>query len=141
VTVGYLVDTSALARWEAPTVAAVLDPALSAGLLWTCPAIELEVLFSCRNVDDFAVVLAERAIAYRHADFEPAVGQVAVELQEALARKGALRSAGPIDLLIAAVAIHRGLTVLHFDADFETLALADPRLSHQWVVPRGSLPW
>lgn len=140
-TVGYLVDKSALARWEAPSVAAVLDPALAAGLLWTCPPVELEVLYSCRNVDDLVTVRNERAVAYQYAELEPAVGRVAVELQEALARNGALRSAGPIDLLIAAVAIHRGLTVLHFDADFETLAKADERLGQQWVVPRGSLSW
>jgi predicted nucleic acid-binding protein len=141
VTVGYLVDKSALARWEVPAVAAVLDPALAAGLLWTCPPIELEVLFSCRNVDDFAAVMGERRAAYRHADLDPADGQVAVELQEALARSGALRSAGPIDLLIAAVAIRRDLTVLHFDADFETLSGADQRLEERWIVPRGSLSW
>jgi predicted nucleic acid-binding protein len=141
VTVGYLVDKSALARWELPAVAAVLEPALSAGLLWTCPPIELEVLYSCRNVEDYLALRGERTVAYRSADLETAVGCVAVELQEALVLTGALRSAGPIDLLIAAVAIDRGLTVLHFDADFETLSRADARLSQQWVVPRGSLPW
>jgi predicted nucleic acid-binding protein len=141
VTVGYLVDKSALARWEAPSVAAVLDPALSARLLWTCPPVELEILYSCRNVADLVTVRSERAIAYQYAELEPAVGRIAVELQEALARKGALRSAGPLDLLIAAVAIHRGLTVLHYDADFERLSRADQRLSQQWVVPRGSLSW
>ena len=39
----YLVDRSALARWDTPTVAAVLAPALAAGLLWTCPPVELDV--------------------------------------------------------------------------------------------------
>ncbi|MGX1272453.1 putative nucleic acid-binding protein [Streptomyces phaeoluteigriseus] len=32
------------------------------------------------------------------------------------------RSAGPVDLLIAAVAEEAGLTLLHYDRDFETIA-------------------
>jgi predicted nucleic acid-binding protein len=43
------------------------------------------------------------------------------------------------DLLIAACAESAGLTVLHYDADFDRIAT----LTHQptqWVVPRGSVP-
>lgn len=43
------------------------------------------------------------------------------------------------DLIIAAVAINHGLTVLHYDADFELIAGFDARLKHEWIVPRGSL--
>lgn len=137
-TPGYLVDKSALARWDNASVAAVLDPALSAGLLWSCPPLELEVLFSCRNASEYAEVRDDRAVAYRHVPLSPEVGVVALELQHALARHGALRSAGPVDLLVAAAAVRHGLTVLHYDADFETLAQADPRVAQRWVLPRGS---
>jgi predicted nucleic acid-binding protein len=139
VTAGFLVDKSALARWDQPAVGAALEPALTAGLLWTCPPVELEVLFSCRNAQEYLTVRQERALAYRHGRLASEVGVVAGELQEALARDGSLRSAGPVDLMIGAVAILEDLVVLHYDADFETLARADERLQQQWVAPRGAL--
>ncbi len=138
-TPGYLVDKSALARWDEPTVAAVLEPALAAGLLWSCPPAELEVLYSCRYHGEYQAVREERADSYHSAPLEADVGAVAMELQEALARSGQLRAVGPIDLLIGAVAVRHELTVLHYDYDFELLAGADPRLRHRWVVPRDSV--
>ena len=66
-TARYLLDKSALARWDQPTVAAVLDPALAAGLLWSCPPIELAVLFSAQSPSEYTVVQHERAVAYSQA--------------------------------------------------------------------------
>jgi predicted nucleic acid-binding protein len=43
------------------------------------------------------------------------------------------------DLLIAAVARRRGLTLLHYDRDFELIA-AVTRQPQEWVVPAGSVP-
>jgi hypothetical protein len=40
--------------------------------------------------------------------------------------------------MIAAAAESSSLTVLHYDADFELIASVI-ELSHEWVVPRGSL--
>lgn len=138
-TARYLLDKSALARWDQPTVAAVLDPALAAGLLWSCPPIELEVLFSAHSPSEYTVVQQERAATYSQAPLVAEVGVTATELQASLASTGQLRAVGPIDLLIAATAVHYGLTVLHYDRDFETLAAADGRVSQRWIVPRGSV--
>ena len=135
----YLVDKSALARWDEPTVAAVLDPALAAGLLWTCPPVELEVLYSAQSAAEYAAASADRGATYSHAPLGPEIGVVALELQSALVAAGKLRAVGPIDLLIAATAVHRDLTVLHYDGDFELLAKVDGRLAQRWVVPRGSV--
>lgn len=135
----YLVDKSALARWDEPSVAAILDPALTAGLLWSCPPIELEVLYSAQSPAEYAAVSRDRAATYSEGALAPEVGAVAVELQGSLAAAGRLRAVGPIDLLIAATAVHHGLTVLHYDADFELLAEADGRVEQRWVVPRGSV--
>jgi predicted nucleic acid-binding protein len=41
-------------------------------------------------------------------------------VQEQLTAKGEHRSAGPVDLLVAAAAEEAGLTLLHYDRDFET---------------------
>ncbi len=42
------------------------------------------------------------------------------------------------DLLVAAAAEARGLTVLHYDADFDLIAAVTGQ-SCQWVVPAGSI--
>jgi len=42
------------------------------------------------------------------------------------------------DLLIAAAAESRGLTVLHYDADFDLIASVTGQ-SCEWVVPAGSV--
>ncbi|MGW9074899.1 PIN domain-containing protein [Streptomyces yangpuensis] len=43
-------------------------------------------------------------------------------LQRQLADAGAHQCASPVDLLVAVIAQQHGLTVLHQDADFETIA-------------------
>ena len=42
------------------------------------------------------------------------------------------------DLMIAAAAEAHGLTVLHYDADFDRIAKVT-RQPTEWVVPRGSV--
>ena len=42
------------------------------------------------------------------------------------------------DLLIAAAAEARGLTVLHYDADFDRIAAVTGQ-SCEWIVPAGSV--
>lgn len=56
----------------------------------------------------------------------------------ALARTGQHRSVGMADLLIASVAAHHEVTVIHCDSDFETAAGVIP-FEHRWVVERGTV--
>jgi predicted nucleic acid-binding protein len=139
VTARYLVDTSALARWDEPAVAAVLDPALAAGLLWTTPPVELEVRYSAQSPAEYAAVARDRTATYSQGPLAPEIGVIALELHAALAAAGTLRAVGPIDLLIAATAVHHDLTVLHYDGDYALLSDADARVVQRWVVPRGSV--
>ncbi|MFF0592517.1 PIN domain-containing protein [Streptomyces antibioticus] len=44
------------------------------------------------------------------------------EVQRELTEKGRHRSAGAVDLLVAATAELQGLTLLHYDHDFEAIA-------------------
>ena len=138
-TARYLVDKSALARWDEPGVANVLDAALSAGLLWSCPPIELEVGYSAQSVAEYETIRKDRSATYSQAALEPEIGVIALELQAALVETGKLRAVGPLDLVIAATAVHHELTVLHYDKDFELLAKADDRVVQRWVVPRGTV--
>ena len=67
-----------------------------------------------------------------------AVMATAIDLQRALAHWGWHRVSIP-DLIISAAAKHSGLVVLHYDADFESIAkVGGP--DHEWVVPKGSDP-
>ena len=45
---------------------------------------------------------------------------------------------GIVDLLTAVLAAEHGLTVLHYDADFE-IAAELLAFEHRWVLPRGSV--
>ena len=137
--VGFLLDKSALARWSHAGVAAVLNPLLGTGQLWTCPIIELEVRYSARDAAEFDQVSRDRAIAYRWAELTEEVGSTALAMQAELAHHSHLRAVGVPDLLIAATAASYDLTVLHYDADFDTLARFVV-LGHRWVVPRGTCP-
>ncbi|MGV9995040.1 hypothetical protein [Streptomyces sp. NPDC003374] len=55
-----------------------------------------------------------------------------------LTDKGPHRSAGAVGLLVAATAELRGLTVPHYDTDFETIASVTGQPT-QWPAPPGSL--
>jgi len=52
-----------------------------------------------------------------------------ISVQYQMARAGHHRSASPVDLIIAATAAHHGLTVLHDDADYRTVARHAPDLT------------
>ncbi|MER6162094.1 PIN domain-containing protein [Streptomyces sp. NPDC001868] len=53
--------------------------------------------------------------------------------QHALAGKGALAAAGPLDLMICATAAHHGLIILHDEADYATVARFLPDVSERNV--------
>lgn len=135
-TASYLADKSALARFPVPAVAARLRPLLEDGELATCAIVDLEVLYSSRNLADYEAVLEERR-SLDAAPITPEVLATAVDLQHELARRGQHRVPIP-DLIISAAALAAGLVVLHYDADFERLA-AVGGAPHEWVIPQGSL--
>ena len=135
-TAAYLADKSALARFPIRSVAARLRPLLEDGELATCAIVDLEVLYSSRNLRDYEAILEERR-ALDVAPITPDVMATAVDLQHELARHGQHRVPIP-DLIISAAALAAGLTVLHYDADFERIAAAGGA-AHEWVVPQGSV--
>lgn len=134
----WLVDKSALARMARPPVARRLVPILEAGEAATCALVDLEVLFRVRNAKEHDRVRRRRALAYERVPLTEAVFDRAIDVQGRLARSGRHRLPIP-DLVIAAAAESAGLTVLHYDGDFDTIASVT-RQSVEWVVPRGSVP-
>ena len=118
----YLIDTSGLFRILQDKLRQAWADQLAAGMIATCPIVELEFLYSARSLADRLekrrllrevfgwVAMSDRA--YERAD----------EVQQLLTETGRHRSAGPVDLLIAATAEREGLIVLCDDHDFQTVA-------------------
>lgn len=132
----YLADKSALARMTAPAVRQRLEPLLVTGLVATCGIVDLEFGYSARDADTHVAVVAERR-AMPRASIDEAVFDRALAVQGLLARRGQHRLPIP-DLLIAAAAERVGLSVLHYDADFDRIAAVTGQ-PHEWIVPKGSL--
>jgi predicted nucleic acid-binding protein len=135
----YLADKSALTRSDArPEVRDVVEPLMLAGQIATCGIIDLELLYSAPSRAIY-VELASLLRALPRVPLTEAVVDRALEVQAVLAATSQHRSVSLPDLMVAACAEAAGLTVLHYDADFDRVA----RLTGQpvrWVVPRGSVP-
>jgi predicted nucleic acid-binding protein len=134
----YLADKSALARLPQQSVDARLTPLLLAGDVATCSIIDLELLYSARTYADFTQLFADRRalpmVDITQIDFDRALA-----VMHLLARGGKHRGASIPDLLIAAVAERAGLSVLHYDRDFDLIASVTGQ-DVEWVVPAGSVP-
>lgn len=119
---GYLIDTSALARVLLRQNTAEWDDRIAAGLVAVCNITELEVLYSARSATDRARLKSALDAHYAWCPMPDGVYRRSRVIQEQLTAKGGHRSAGPVDLLVAAAAEEAGLTLLYDDRDFETIA-------------------
>jgi predicted nucleic acid-binding protein len=133
----YLADKSALARVHHQDVLHRVGALYLNGRIATCGLIDLELLFSARSAEAHAEVLADRRFLPRVPCGDAAADR-AIEVQGELARTGRHRL--PIEgLLIAAAAELSGLTVLHYDADFDVIGEVTGQPT-EWVVPSGTVP-
>ncbi|MFF9287010.1 PIN domain nuclease [Streptomyces griseosporeus] len=135
-TVRYLIDKSALARYPKPAVRAVIDPLHNAGLLAVCGAVELEVLHSARSKADAERIRDEM----RGFDWLPTPDEAwdrALEIQTQLIRQGNWKALSVADLIIAATAERHGVVVLHYDGDYDMIASVTGQPT-TWVVPAGT---
>jgi predicted nucleic acid-binding protein len=118
----YLVDTSGLFRILQDKLRQAWTDELTAGVIATCPVVELEFLYSARSLADR---IEKRRLLRELFGWVPMSDRAcerASEVQELLTGVGAHRSAGAVDLLVGATAERAGLTVLCADRDFETIA-------------------
>ena len=134
----YPLDTSAAARMRHPEVGARLAPLIEAGLVATTAGLDAEALYSARNPVEYEQLWADRRVAYEYLPTEDEHWQAALQAQRELARQGRHRAVGMPDLLTAVLAAAHGLTVVHYDADFETAATV-VAFEQAWVMPSGSL--
>src|SRR5436190_7679377 len=131
----YLVDTSVLARARQELVGDRLATLARAGRLWTCRLVDLEVVYGSR-ARDVAEVIEER-MALPDAPITAEVMHRALQIAGAMAAEGFHRGAKPADLVIAAAAEAAGLTVLHYDDDYDRIASVT-RQPTEWVAPAGT---
>ncbi|MFI5759629.1 PIN domain nuclease [Streptomyces sp. NPDC051563] len=131
----FLIDTSALARlmWgDAEQYG--WDQAAAAGLIATCPITELEFFYSARSAEDRIRGIEEMRRLFGWVPVDDRAYTRAWQVQELLTRRGQHRSAGAVDLVVAATAELQGLTLLHRDRDFECIAAVTGQ-ALQWYGP------
>ena len=134
----FLIDTSALVRILRQPARLHWDKPLAEGLVARCPITEIEFLYSAKNTEDREQLVEDLDALFNWAPLDDRALTRAWAVQQELTAKGCHRSAGAVDLLVAATAELQGLTVLHYDNDFETIASVTGQPT-QWLMPPGSL--
>ncbi|MEV0299035.1 PIN domain nuclease [Nocardia sp. NPDC050710] len=131
----FLIDTSALVpiMKQDPRFFA-WQRAAAAGLIAVCPIVELEFFFSARSASDREAAVADMRTLFGWEPVDDRAYHRAWEVQGELTKRGQHRSAGPVDLVLAATAELRGLTLLHRDHDFDCIAAVTGQ-PHQWLGP------
>ncbi len=122
---GWLLDKSAAARSADEQVGAQLSEL--AGSLHLCPVGQLEQLYSARSAEEYNALDTDLRDTFPIVDAPPDVFDRVLELQRDLAHHHGMWHRTPIpDLLIACIALHHGLGIVHVDRDFERIAEVRP---------------
>ncbi|MGK4580596.1 PIN domain-containing protein [Kitasatospora sp. HPMI-4] len=131
----YLLDTSALFRLlREPKLQAIWRDAIDAGSIASCYPQRAEFLYSARDGREYDEISEMFADLYPDVSVPKSAGRWIDTVQRRMALASQHRSASAVDLLIAATAAHHGLTVLHDDADYRTVARHAPDLSEHSVL-------
>lgn len=115
----------------------MLEPLLVAGEIASCGIVDLELLYSARDRATYRAT-AEALRGMPRVSVTDAGVQRALEVQGMLAERSQHRAVPLPDLLVAACAENSGLTILHYDADFDRIAKLTGQPT-QWIVRRGSV--
>jgi hypothetical protein len=118
----YLIDTSGLFRILQPALRKAWSDQLTYGVISVCPLVELEFLYSARSLADRLEKQRLLRTLFGWAPMHDLAYERADAVQQRLTETGQHRSAGAIDLLIAATAEAHRLTLLCDDHDFQTVA-------------------
>lgn len=137
-TATWLVDTSALARLSVHEVDEALRPLIDAGRVAVAAVTLLEIGYTARSRADHErsqrTVLQRLQFVYS----TPRSERRAIEVQQQLMERGHHRTVKLPDLLVAAVAEAEGLTVMHYDADFDRIGTLTGQPT-RWVVDAGTV--
>jgi predicted nucleic acid-binding protein len=126
----YLLDTSGLVRLLAdPSLQKAWYDAVDAEAIASCYPQRTEFLYSARNAAEYDEITEMFGDLYPDVSVPKNAGRWIASVQHHMARAGEHRSASAVDLMIAATAVHHGLTVLHDDADYRAVARHAPDFS------------
>ncbi|MFI9270312.1 PIN domain nuclease [Kitasatospora sp. NPDC052896] len=112
------------------------DQAAAAGLIATCPITELEFFHSARTAADRARGIEDVRPLFSWVPVDDRAYDRAWQVQDVLTKRGLHRSAGAVDLVVAATAELQGLALLHRDHDFECVAGVTGQ-ALQWYGPEA----
>jgi predicted nucleic acid-binding protein len=130
----YLLDTSGLVRLLGdPGLQNVWYEAIDAEAIGSCYPQRTEFLYAARNAPEYNEITEMFGDLYPDVSVPKNAGRWIASVQYHIAQAGEHRSASAVDLIIAATAAHHGLTVLHDDADYRTVARHAPDLTEQCV--------
>jgi predicted nucleic acid-binding protein len=119
----WLIDKSALVRLATSSDAASWAQRIERGLVRIATVTRLEVGYSARNASDLRALGRQPPLSSMPTEYQtPPIEDRAVQVQTLLADRGHHRAASIPDLVVAATGEVVGLTVLHFDKDFELIA-------------------
>ena len=132
----HLVDTSVVSRLRNADVRAVIDPLASTGRVGRAGITDLEVGYSSRNAREWDQDMDDLTV-FELVETTADHMRRARQVQRLLASRSQRGRKIP-DLLVAAAAEEAGLTLLHYDADFDLIAKVTGQLC-QWVVAPGTV--
>jgi predicted nucleic acid-binding protein len=132
----HLVDTSVLTRLDRPDVRDAIQPKAERGELARAGISDLEIGYSARSAPEWDQ-LAEALQLFDLVETTSEHVRRARQVQRLLASKHQRGRKVP-DLLIAAAAEAEGLTVLHYDADFDRIAAVTGQPT-EWVTSPGTI--
>jgi len=101
-----------------------------------CDPVIFELIFTVRNSREIRKIQAELDSHPKIPVTEQTFAR-ALRVQASLAAKAQHTGLSLVDLLVAAAGEAAGLTVLHYDGDFEAVARITGQ-PVQWVVPPGT---
>lgn len=120
-----------------PELATWFNGAVEAGLVLVCDLVILELTRLAPN-ERRAREIADRLAAFEALSMPAELWSRSRETQLALSASGDHRRVPPADLLLASTAEAAGVSLIHYDRDYERIA-AVGELRQQWLVPDGAL--
>jgi predicted nucleic acid-binding protein len=134
--VTWLIDKSALVRLATSPDATEWAGRIERGLVRITTVTRLEVGYSARSGPDLRAGFQQPPLSSMPVEYlTPAIEDRAVEILTALSDRGQHRAPSGPDLIIAATAELAGLTVLHFDEDFDVIAEVTGQPTERITVP------
>jgi predicted nucleic acid-binding protein len=131
----HLVDTSVLTRLGQQPIRAAIEPKAARGELARAGISDLEIGYSARSAAEWDRLIEALAL-FELVETTSDHLRRGRQVQRLLAAKHQ-RGRKVSDLLIAAAAEARNLSVLHYDADFDRIAAVTGQAC-EWIVTAGS---